>query len=542
MCDTHHSQNKNIKTNKDGCNTEDHKKWNRRSFLQALGLVGGGSMMLGNTALTASRPSPLSIALSQAENDNILVLVRLQGGNDGFNTIIPVYDYDIYANARPLIKIPPSEFITLDDDFAMPKPMNKLENLWGDGQMRVVHGVGYEDSSLSHFRGSDIYANTSLDEPDERSGFMGRYFQEIYPDYIFNPPASPPSIQIGSIGNLIFRGPENDFSFAVSSPERLEQYALNGTSYGTETLGDCTYDEQVRHIREVTNTTFTYADVISSAYNQSTDFAEYLDDDGFARQLRIIARLIKGNLGTKVYLVTLGGFDTHNNQIQRHQELLNSLSEGISTFYNDLAAAGWDDKVLTMTTSEFGRRFTENGSLGTDHGTAAPTLFFGPALDGNGFAGEHPDLTNLTRGGNVTYGTDFRQVYATVLKDWLCIDEGTVGRVLLGADFESLDLGFNCSGTNSNIPLDGSGVTHIVSYSDSQTLINIATPETRHINVSLYNVIGQKVATLSNEMLMEGDELIINVKESANTRLSTGPYVYLIETNGGNYSRSILIS
>ncbi|MBG6132770.1 uncharacterized protein (DUF1501 family) [Aquimarina sp. EL_43] len=536
MCETNHS--KNIK--KDGsCNTEDHIKWNRRSFLQALGLVGGGSMMLGNTPLSVSRPSPLSIALSQAPNENILILVRLQGGNDGFNTIIPVYDYDIYANARPLIKIPPSEFITLDDDYAMPKPMNKLESVWGDGQMRVVHGVGYEDSSLSHFRGSDIYANTNLEEED-RTGFMGRYFQEIYPDYIFNPPASPPSIQIGSIGNLIFKGPENDFSFAVSDPRRLLQIAENGTSYSLDGLGECTYDDRVRHLREVTNTTFTYADVISSAYERSTDFGGYLDDS-LGRQLSIIARLIKGNLGTKVYLVTLGGFDTHNNQIQRHQELLNSFSEAVSNFYKDLTAAGWDDKVLTMTMSEFGRRFRENGSLGTDHGTAAPTMFFGSALNGSGFAGEHPDLSNLTRGGNVFNTTDFRQVYATVMKDWLCIDENTVGRVLLGSSFESLDLGFNCSGINPNIPIDGEGITHIVTYSDSQTYINIANPETTHVDIALYNVVGQKVATLRNEVLTEGEH-VIDVKQSANTRLSTGPYVYQIQTNNGNYSKSILIS
>ncbi|MEW7277967.1 DUF1501 domain-containing protein [Aquimarina sp. 2201CG1-2-11] len=538
MCNTHHSQNN--KSHKDGsCNTDDHKKWNRRSFLQALGLVGGGSMMLANTPLSVSRPSPLSIALSQAENENILILCRLSGGNDGFNTIIPVYDYDIYANARPLIKIPPSEFITLNDDFAMPKPMNKLESVWGDGQMRVVHGVGYEDSSLSHFKGSDIYANTNLVEND-RTGFMGRYFQEIYPDYIFNPPASPPSIQIGSIGNLIFKGPQNDFSFAVSDPRRLLQIAENGTSYHTDGLGDCTYDEKVRHLREVTNTTFTYADEISTAYERSTDFGGYLDDN-LGRQFSIISRLIKGNLGTKVYLVTLGGFDTHNNQIQRHGELLNSLSEAISTFYRDLTAAGWDDKVLTMTMSEFGRRFQENGSLGTDHGTAAPTMFFGTALNGNGFVGEHPSLSNLSGGGNVFNTTDFRQVYATVLKEWLCIDETTVGRVLLGGEYESMDLGFNCSGINPNIPTDGDGITHIVTYNNSQTYINIVMPNTSHVDIALYDIVGQKVATLRNEVLMEG-QYVIDVKQSANLRLSTGPYVYRIETNSGDYSRSLLIS
>ncbi len=541
MCDTNH--NRNIKANKqDSCNTADHKKWNRRSFLQALGLAGGGSMMLANTPLSVSRPSPLSIALSQAENDNILIICRLQGGNDGFNTIIPVYDYDVYANARPLIKIPPSEFITLDDNFSMPKPMNKLESVWGDGQMRVVHGVGYEDSSLSHFKGSDIYANTNLVE-DDRTGFMGRYFQEIYPDYFFNPPASPPSIQIGSIGNLIFKGPQNDFSFAVSDPRRLLQIIENETFYNLDGLENCTYDDKVRYLREATNTTFNYADVISAAYDRSgpNDFAGYLDDS-LGRQFSIISRLIKGNLGTKVYLVTLGGFDTHNNQPQRHQQLLNSFSEAVSTFYKDLTAAGWDDKVLTMTISEFGRRFRENGSLGTDHGTAAPTMFFGSALNGNGFVGEHPDLNDLTRGGNVTNTMDFRQVYATVMKDWLCINQGLVGRALLGADFESLDLGFNCSGTSGLRPIDGAGLTHVPSYSDNQTFINIVTPQTTHIDVSLYNVIGQKVATLANEMLMEGVDMVINVKESAQTRLSTGPYVYQIQTNNGNYSKSIVIS
>ncbi len=543
MCETNH--NPNIKLDKEGnCNTDEHKTWNRRSFLQALGLVGGGSMMLANTPLSVSRPSPLSIALSQSVNENILILVRLQGGNDGFNTIIPVYDYDVYANARPLIRIPPSEFINLDDDYAMPKPMNKLEGVWGEGQMKVVHGVGYESSSLSHFKGSDIYANTNLLE-DDRTGFMGRYFGEIYPDYFFNPPPSPPSIQIGSIGNLVFKGPESDYSFAVSDPRRLLQIIENETFYNLDGVDEnCTYGEKLRFLREATNTTFDYADVISAAYERSSAYEGYLDDS-LGRQFSIISRLIKGGLGTKVYLVTLGGFDTHNNQTQRHQQLLTSFSEAISTFYADLTAAGWDDKVLSMTMSEFGRRFRENGSLGTDHGTAAPTMFFGTGLNGNGFVGEHPDLNNLTRGGNVTNTMDFRQVYATVMKDWLCIDEGLVGRSLLDSDggpFESLDLGFNCSGTNPNIPTDGEGLTHIPTYSDSQTFINIVTPQTTHVDVALFNVVGQKVATLANEMLMEGVDMVINVKESANTRLSTGPYVYQIKTNNGDYSKSIIIS
>lgn len=540
----------NIKTKKkttdDGvCDPEDHKSWNRRSFLQALGLAGGGSMVMANTRLSVSSPSPLSAALSKAENDNILVIVRLSGGNDGFNTIIPVYDYDSYANRRPLIKIPPSEFINLERDmFAMPKSMNKLENLWGDGQMKVVQGVGYEDSSLSHFSGSDIWANTNLLER-ERSGFMGRYFQDLYPDYTFNPPVSPPSIQIGSIGNLIFRGPENDFSFAFSSAARLEALGQNEAFYDPNETPDCTYGEKVKYLREISNTTYNYADEIAAAYNSSTDFGGYLDNS-LGNQFNVIARLIKGNLGTKVYMVTLGGFDTHSNQIQRHQELMNQFSEGINNFYADLAASGWDDKVLSMTISEFGRRFTENGSLGTDHGTAAPMMFFGTGLNGNGFIGEHPGIKDedLTRGGNVVNTNDFRQVYATVMKEWMCIDPGTVSDALLGAEFESLDLGFSCGGLSST-PVNENSITHEVFYdpqnSNAPTIV-ITTPKTAHFDVNLYNIIGQKVATLRNEMLTEGTRIEINVKETVQTRLSTGQYVYQILVGEDSYSKPLMIS
>ncbi|WP_299258581.1 DUF1501 domain-containing protein [uncultured Aquimarina sp.] len=544
MCNTHHPNNIKAtkKTTKEGvCNTDDHKKWNRRSFLQALGLVGGGSMMLANTNLTVSKPSPLSQALSQAETDNILIICRFGGGNDGYNTIIPVNQYDIYANARPLIKIPPSEFINLEEnEYAMPKPMNKLENLWGDGQMKVAHGVGYEDQTLSHFRGTDIWANTNLTE-EERSGFMGRYFQDLYPSYITDPPPSPPSIQIGSLGNLIFRGPENDFSFAISDPGRLEQY-IESQGYSLDPAPDCTYGDRLNFIRESTNVTYTYAEAIFDAFNRSTDFGGYLEDDNFARQMRIVARLIKGNLGTKVYMVTLGGFDTHNNQIQRHQQLLNSFSEGISNFYADLQGSGWDDKVLTMTISEFGRRLVENGSLGTDHGTVAPMMFFGTGLNGNGFIGDHPELpTNPTVGYNAEQTNDFRQIYSTVMKEWLCIPPDTVNEALLGAEFESLDLGFTCGGVSPNIPGDGETLSHIVTYDGGQTFININNPETTHVDITLFNIIGQKVATLRNEMLLEGDH-IIDVKESAGTRLSTGQYVYRIETGTGEFSRSLMIS
>jgi len=155
--DTHSGKkNKDIKDSHD----QEHATWNRRSFIQALGLAGAGSIMLGGTNVSATAPSPLSVALSQSENDNILVIIRLKGGNDGLNTIVPLYDYDTYANLRPTIRHQENELLSLSPDFAIPSYMNALESVWGEGNMKVIHGVGYPDQSLSHFRSSDIWAST----------------------------------------------------------------------------------------------------------------------------------------------------------------------------------------------------------------------------------------------------------------------------------------------------------------------------------------------------------------------------------------------
>lgn len=536
------THNKNFINTPGKCNHQEHKKWNRRSFLQALGIAGGGTMAFANTALSVSKPSPLSMGINNADNDRILVLIRLKGGNDGLSTIVPIYDYDTYANARPTIKIPNNNAnrFLLNDDFGMSKAAIKLENMWGDGQMKVAHGVGYDDSSLSHFKGSDIWATTDPNDA-EQTGWMGRYFQELYPDYLFNPPEKPTAIQIGSNGNLIFNGQDANFAFSVANRKKLFEIAQNGELYDLNNLPDCTHGEKVGYLKGVANATFKYAGVINEAYDKTSDFGNY-PDNKLSKQLSIVSRLIKGDLGTKVYLVTLEGFDTHNDSKNRHSELMTQLSETISYFYDDLKDAGLDDKVLSMTISEFGRRVKENGSKGTDHGTASPSMFFGTALEGNGFIGEHPDMSDLNNTGNFNnYSIDFRQLYATVLKEWLCVDAGLVNQVLLGQEFESLDLGFNCSSLSIDDPITNSqAFNHIVTYSNNQSYLHITNSRSSFVDIKLYNFVGQEVATLKNEMLFEGEH-IINIKEAAKTRLNTGQYVYRISTGKESYSKSVMI-
>ncbi len=520
----------------------EHKKWNRRSFLQALGLATGGSFMLANSPITYAQPSRLASAINQAEGDRVIIIIRLSGGNDGLNTIVPVYDYDTYAQRRPNIRILEEQLTNLSPDFGIPNYLTNMERMWGDGAMKVVHGVGYENQNLSHFTGSDNWANTNPGETDY-TGWMGRYFEGKFPDFLLDPPPMPAAIQIGSIGNLIFDGIETNYAFTVANPQRLFEIASGGELFNTDQIPDCTYGEQLQFMKGSANNTITYAGIIHEAYQRSFDTANYTDTR-MGNQLRIVSRLIKGNLGTKVYMISLGGFDTHSGQLEAHQRLMLDLSDNLKTFYDDLATVEKDRDVLSMTISEFGRRVEENGSAGTDHGSASNMMLFGPGLEDNGFIGNHPDLQALDRRGNMQFDVDFRAVYGTVMKEWLCIEEEIVDEALYGT-YDSLELGFGCVSRleeeEDDITDDTADFTHNAIYDDNgQTSIYIDAPKAMHMDVKLYNVLGQVVTTLRNEMMPEGVSTI-NIREEAQMRLATGQYIYRIATIDRNYSRTVLM-
>lgn len=540
MCENHlpNQHTKNKKEPPKNAHDQEHATWNRRSFIQALGLAGAGSMVLGGTNVSATAASPLSVALSQSENDNILVIIRLKGGNDGLNTIVPIYDYATYANLRPTIKHEQSDLLNLNDDFALPNYMGQLESVWGDGNMKVIHGVGYPEQNLSHFRSSEIWASTDAIN-FEPTGWWGRYFENLYPDFLISPPEVPPAVQIGSLGNLIFEGTDNNYAFSVANPDQLANVAENGTIHDVLNIPDCVYGDKLLFMRATANTTFTYAGVINDAYTASTNVAPYTDGP-LSDQLAIVARMIKGGLGTKVYMVSLGSFDTHANQVENHRVLLEDMAAAIKNFYIDLAEAGYDDKVLGMTISEFGRRPYENGSNGTDHGAASPTLLFGAGLNGNGFVGTHPDLDNWDDADNLIPTTDFRDVYSTVLTDWFCLDPSIVSTILLNETYEALDLGFSCDALGNQDFNTVSTFKHVPTYRNNRTYIEIDMKNTAHVEIKLFNILGNEIAALSNEIFYIGKN-VIDVKLKANQNLAVGQYIYRINTGGQFYSKSILI-
>jgi len=572
MCQSHHTPHKGIDHKG---HDEEHTLWSRRSFIQALGIAGSGSMMLGSNMLTANAPSSLSAGIAATETDKIVVLIRLSGGNDGLSTVIPIQQYDEYATVRPNIYIPESKVLKLTDDFGIPSYMNALEPMWENGQFKAVHGVGYEGQSLSHFTGSDIFANTDLSSTGFsglNTGWMGRHLEDIYPDYLVNPPAAPAAVQIGQFGSLVFQGEETNYAFTTSNVNQLEEIGKSGVVYGLgDTLfNDCMYGDQLKFLRGVANTTYEYSGVIHEAYKrgeQQPCTVEY-QENSFARQLSVISKLIKGNLGTKVYMISMGGFDTHNNQPIAHAKLMTRLSVAINSFYEDLACTQQDSKVLSMTFSEFGRRIFENGSNGTDHGKASPTLFFGSGLNGSAFVGDHPTLEDPDKRGNLEYTTDFRDLYATVLAEWLCVDTALVEKHLLDHPYTPINLGFNCSGTafpdityndgavtppiqtdegnDENDTDQNLDATRIVAHKpyyprEGAPHIHMNMPFAAHVDIQLFNILGQNMGTVVNEMMFEG-EAEINIRERMTEHLSTGKYIYRISVKNKKMSKSIMIT
>jgi len=538
MCNLNNHQQKSSNEKDSKHHDQEHRSWSRRAFMQALGLTGAGSIMLSNNLVTASTPSSLAVAIDESPTDRVLVIIRLKGGNDGLNTIIPTYDYDTYANLRPDIRILENNMLALNDDFGVPNYMQGVKNLWDDGKMRIVHGVGYDNHSLSHFQGSDNWATADVVNQDETTGWMGRYFEDLYPDFLFSPPEKPAAIQVGNQGNLIFEGTDTSYAMAVANPQQLYQIASEGVVFSLDNIADTFHGSQSEYLRGLANTTLNYAEVINTAYESVSEGTGYTDGN-LSEQLKIVARLVRGNLGTKVFFVSLDGFDTHSNQLTRHETLMTELSGALEAFYADLDTAGWGDKVLSMTISEFGRRTFQNGSNGTDHGTASQMMLFSSGLEGNGFVSSHPDLSDVDGTGNLQYNLDFRQVYASVLTDWLCVDNTAVNEALLGEDFEALPLGYNCSALGTEEFLPGQRFIHHALYVDNKVSIRYILNENMHVDIKLYAMTGQMVKTLSNEFKTSGEH-IINV--SGNTGdLNAGSYIYRIATRSGYYSKVLVI-
>lgn len=518
----------------DESHNQEHASWSRRNFLQTLGIAGGVGIGLGGFGIDAFAGIPSLINGTQI-NDRILILIRLKGGNDGLNMIVPTYDFGTYRTMRPTIAIAQNDLIPLDANgaFAMPKTMNNLLPLWNNGNMKIINSVGYPDHSLSHFTSTDIWSSTNknIETSSDKSGWLGRYLLQSNPNYINNLPAIPGAIKVNSGSNITFQSPDRiDLAVNFNTPDKLIEIAERGIIFDTENLpDDCYYGEQVGFLRSILNITYKYAPNISKAFKSSQNSVAYSNNE-LSRQLAIVARLIKGNLGTRLYMVTLDGFDTHENQNNNHPKLMQQLSSAISEFYSDLNNSGLNDKVLSMTFSEFGRRVKENDG-GTDHGTAAPVMLFGSALEGNAIFGKDPDLKNTDVNGNLKIGTDFRSIYATILESWLCVDSANVDAIL-GQYYDRIPaLGFDCSGINSVQEQLLQKIQHKARcQQDGSYLIEFTLSRPAPTKVEIFTILGHNIATITDAYLNEGHHESLFV----NRQLGLSAAIYIYKITSGN--------
>ena len=354
-------------------------------------------------------------------NDNILVVVQLSGGNDGLNTVVP-YTSDVYHKARQNIGIK-DRFHKLDDHFALNPGMSAFKKMFDDGKLAIVNGCGYPQPSRSHFRSMEVWhtANPAESQP---VGWLGHYLDHAIRGTSTNPALDNPlrAVNIGSElpQALVAEGPP------VPSIGTIEDFRIRfdpSSEYDPKAADKILRDLNSVHqqspalqflSRQATNAIIA-ADQMRSLKGYKTD-ANY-PYTGLGPQLRTIAQLIAGNFGTKLFYCETGGFDTHANQVNGHEQTLAGVSNSISAFLTDLAAKGVADKVAVLCFSEFGRRVQENDSNGTDHGAAGPVFVAGGKVKG-GLHGAYPSLSELD-GGDLKYTTDFRRIYATLLDQWL---------------------------------------------------------------------------------------------------------------------------
>lgn len=381
----------------------------RREFL--IGGVKVGALV----PLIAGAARPLGWL--EGSGERCLVVLQLSGGNDALNMVVP-HRQDAYYRMRPTIGQARGALHALDADHGLHPAMGALGALYGDGRLAVVHGVGYPEPNRSHFRSMEIWQTADPEHPPGDSGWLGRLADQLAAQR----PGSLPALHVGD-GELplALRSPAS-FTPSVRGYQGFELHRGQAAiAAERDALLERPGAGELAFLREAARATYLAAARMAELADRPAQ-AEYPGDD-LSQRLKLVARLIAGGFGTRVFDVELAGFDTHSRQAQTHAALLGQLSGALAAFHRDLEAQGQGGRVITLVFSEFGRRVEENGSKGTDHGAAAPVLLAGSAVR-PGMHGTPPDLQKLVEG-DIAYSTDFRSLYAMLERDWLGLKPST---------------------------------------------------------------------------------------------------------------------
>ncbi len=419
---------------------------------------------------------PMRRLAAQSDNDRVLVILQLNGGNDGLNTFIPIEQYDLYSSRRANIAIPHKvgnrTLIPLDstlpsaDQVGVHPDMLDFKYLYDMGKAAVFQGVSYKNNNGSHFRGTDIWFMGGTSDDYFSSGWIGRYLTSLYgpqqypQDFPNAEMPDPLALEMGNDMSLLFHqdgniptsislgGSPGGLASLVEQLNGFEDEGLDPRGNPPSFLNNSPYGKEMNWILGLEDKSETYIKRLLQVYESgaatSVTYPELYPFNApagsqrnpLSGQFQLVARLLGGGLKTKVFLLKIGGFDTHANQVEDynptmgvHGALLHHITSAVRAFQRDLLSRGIEDRVLTVTLSEFGRRIGSNGSYGTDHGTGGPVMMFGSGAK-PGVYGTNPDVTQ----NNVEMQFDFRQIYANILHEWMGVDKAVIANDIFFQD------------------------------------------------------------------------------------------------------------
>jgi len=413
------------------------KKISRKDFIKISSLVAGATLLIPRWLYPFFSNSNNSRLLRDSFNDKILVVVNLNGGNDGLNTVIPYQDQNYYS-LRPDIAIPSDSVLPITNDLGLHPNLTHLANYWNQGKLCIIENVGYSNQNLSHFRSTDIWQSASDSSETINTGWIARILEQIYPQHAENLPDVPMALLQGTTNNLLLSGEQGITGIMVEDPSTFLDL-VNSTYYNSSDniIPDTSGGNELQYVRNIDNAAFEYSGYIQNISDLGTNTVEYANNP-LSIQLSSTAKLISGGMYSPFYVVYQGGYDTHSNQINRHGLLMSDLSLALHNFYNDLENQGLADKVVVMTTSEFGRRPYQNGGGGTDHGAAAPMFVLGNNVNG-GIIGNVPNLSSFDNNSNLLHEYDYRQIYSSILHQHFGLNFDSINNALL-TSFDSLDI------------------------------------------------------------------------------------------------------
>ncbi|MFN8254800.1 MAG: DUF1501 domain-containing protein [Bacteroidales bacterium] len=532
----------------------------RRNFIKKAGMAGALPVLLNGIPLNAlAANSPLMKMLAASNSDRVLIFLQMHGGNDGLNTLIPIKNYSEYKYLRANIAI--SDYgsrkyididntLSEDDQVGLHPDMSATKELYDQKKVAVVQAVGYENMNMSHFRSRDIWFMGGDYNERIPSGWMGRFLDQEYPGYPDAYPnqdmPDPLGLELGNDVSLAFQR-ENSIPAGISLLNPDEFYDLIN-SVGIDpppatSFPDSHYGLELEYLMNFEKKTNDYALRLKQVYEAGINSPGVTYPENYplntptpyiknplAEQFKIIARLLSGGIKTRIFLTRITGFDTHANQVEafetsqgRHAALLYHISETMKAFQKDLENQGLDAKVVTMTFSEFGRRVESNASYGTDHGKAGPILLFGSGLKG-GVVGSNPSLSDLD-GGNLKFQYDYRQVYTTVLSDWLGAPDSSIQDTGFGDYLDKkLDLFSDPLAVNDVEKYRGSSKLYdcFPNPCSDYTKIRYKVETNSKVVIQLFSPSGKFIKEVVNQEQPSGEyEIDLEVSE-----LQAGNYIY----------------